>query len=656
MKIFIVEDDPDSRLILKKNLENAGHEVIEAVHGEDALEKTGIFVPDLIISDILMPVMDGYKLCHTVKNDERLRRVPFIFYTATYTDPEDERLAMGLGASRFVLKPSDPEKFLAIIDEVIQEVKNGMVPIPYAPISEPLTLYHKFQSSLSRKLEDKVRELDLYRKIFDNSIEAIAVVNKDGHIIRQNQAHLDLFGYPGDELKGKTPEVYLPKEEMDTIAKKIAGTGMAVGESPAFMKNAGKIFVEYSVFSVRDEQDKIKVYVWLIRNITEHKRLEEQYRQSQKMEAVGRLSGGVAHDFNNLLTTILGYSEIAMMDLPEDSKLCDDLKQIHQAGKRAAALVRQLLAFSRKQVLEMRVIDLNRIIDNLIKMLRRLISENIDLQIVLNVEKPEIYADAGQIEQIIMNLTVNAKDAMPEGGTLLIKTEIIDADEQFVLMHQGLNMGPHVVLTVSDTGQGISLENQTKIFEPFFTTKELGKGTGLGLATVYGIVKQHHGGIYVYSEESEGTTFKVLLPLTEKPAGKSPALGGKVDMLHKGTQTILVVDDDEMVCRILKSALIHLGYTILVARNAASAIKLLDEYEGIIHMLLTDIVMPGISGIDLAEIVKKKVPDIKVVLMSGYAEEIVRKRDLILPEYNFIEKPILPSVLAHKLSRIFDAG
>jgi len=779
MKILIVEDDPDSRLVLRKNLENAGHEVIESVNGKDALEKAGSCPPDLIISDILMPVMDGYKLCHAVKNDDRLRHIPFIFYTATYTDPEDERLAMGLGASCFVLKPVEPEKFLSIIDQVVLEVKNGAAPVPDKPVDEPLTLSRKFESSLSRKLEEKVRQLKLFQRIFDNSVHAIAVVNKNNRIVRQNPAHTSLFGYSDAELWGKTAGFYLPEEEATVILKKITGTGMAAGESPATRKNTKKIFVGYSVFPITDEHSKITDYAWLLHDITEkktaekklrkahqewdktfdaitdvvtlqdmdnrivrankaagkmfdlsqediigkhcyelfggfsqsckgcpiptsfgtalpytteihhakldktfqvsavpvydedgsvqrvahfgkditdQKKLEAQYRQAQKMEAVGRLSGGVAHDFNNLLTTILGYSEMAMMDLPKDSKLRDDLNQIHLAGERAAVLTRQLLAFSRKQVLEMRVIDLNRIIDNLVKMLKRLISENIDLQVLLHAEKPFILADPGQVEQIIINLAVNARDAMPEGGTLLIKTQMADVNEHFVRIHGDLQTGPHVLFTVADTGQGISLENQDKIFEPFFTTKEMGKGTGLGLATVYGIVKQHHGEIYVYSEEGEGTTFKVYLPLAEKMTDKAPVSGRKADPVHKGTQTILVVDDDKMVCAILKATLVRLGYTILVARNAASAIKIMEEYNGVIHMMLTDIVMPGMSGVKLAKIVKKKMPDIKVVLMSGYAEEIVRKKDLILPGYNFIEKPVIPSILAHKLRKIFNAG
>lgn len=900
MKILIVEDDPDSRLVLKINLQSAGHEVVEAVHGEDALEKACLSVPDLIISDILMPVMDGYKLCYEVKNDKLLRKVPFVFYTATYTDIEDERLASGLGASRFILKPTDPQKFLTIIDELIDEVQNNEVPVPEEPIDETLSLFRKFDASLSRKLVDKVRELELYRRVFENSIEAIAVVNREGHIVRQNPAHRDLFGYSEEELWGKTPAIYLPIEEIEIITDKIASDGVAAGESIATLKDSTTIFVGYSIFPVKNERNEISSYVWLMRDITrrkdaekkqgeerekleiitqcigaglaqispqyttmwannvlkdtfgdvegkpcfktynqkeeiclncgareifennkdeviheqmgksakgktvwsqiistpvrnesgeitsvlevviditakkeseeklrkaheewektfnaisdvvtiqdinhriirandaacnifsvpyeeiigrhcyeffagidepcngcpiptavenflpytaemhhsklnktfevsalpiygddssvegiahfakditEQKKLEEQYRQAQKLEAIGRLSGGVAHDFNNLLTLILGYSEIAMKQLPEESLLRDDIKQIHLAGERAASLTRQLLAFSRKQILEMRVIDLNGTIENLSKMLTRLISENVDLQIVLNAEKALIYADSGQIEQVIMNLTVNCSDAMPDGGSLLIKTEIVAVDEQFVRMHEELQMGSHVIITVADTGQGILPENIDKIFEPFFTTKEMGKGTGLGLATVYGIVKQHQGIISVYSEVGKGTTFKIYLPLTEKNVEKSPDRGGKVEMLHKGTETILVVDDDEMVCTMLQSALKKLGYRVFIAGDAERAIKFMEGYDDIVHMLLTDVVMPGKSGIDLAEIFTNKLPDMKVVLMSGYAEEIVDKKNLIRPGYYFIEKPIIPSLLAFKLRSVFD--
>lgn len=779
MKVLIVEDDSDSRLVLRKNLENAGHEVIEAVQGQDALEKAGLFIPDLIISDILMPVMDGYKFCHRVKNDPQLCKIPFVFYTATYTDPEDERLAMGLGASCFVLKPADPEEFLALIDQVVREVKKGQVQVPEATVDSPLELSQKFESSLSRKLEDKVRELELFQRIFANSIEAIAVVSKEGHIIRQNPAHEALFGYSREEIGGKRAGFYFPEERIKALLEKITRHGTAKGDTLAVTKGSREIFVEYSVFPVMDEQDKITVYVWLLRDITEKKqaderlfqaykewdktfdaitdivtlqdrdnrivrvnkaatltfnlsyndmigmtchelfggfsqpckgcpafttakpilpyttevhhpklnrtfqlnmvpvygeegdlqrsahfakditemkKLEEQYRQAQKMEAVGRLSGGLAHDFNNLLTIILGCSEMAMMTLPEESSLRNDLKQIHGAGERAANLTRQLLAFSRKQIFEMRVIDLNELIDNLAKMLKRMISEDVDLQILLNAENTFVYADPGQIEQVIVNLAVNAKDAMPDGGSLIIKTRIVDVDEPFVRLHQDLQMGAHAQLTVADTGQGILAELQDKIFEPFFTTKEVGKGTGLGLATVYGIVKQHRGGIYVYSEEGQGTCFKVLLPLTGKSVEKSPLLGGKVPVLHKGTQTILVVDDDEMVGRMLESALTKLGYTVLVARDAQTAILILDSHGSAIHLLLTDVVMPGMSGVQLADIVQKKMPGIKVVLMSGYAEEMVRKQDLIRPGVEFMEKPIIPSILAARLRQILDGA
>ncbi|MBC8316738.1 MAG: response regulator [Desulfobulbaceae bacterium] len=415
-----------------------------------------------------------------------------------------------------------------------------------------------------------------------------------------------------------------------------------------------KIF-DVSAVPIYDEASVIKGVAHFAKDITEQRKLEAQYFQSQKMEALGRLTGGVAHDFNNLLSAILGYSELAVMQLPEGSSIRNDIEQVRKAGERAASLVRQMLAFSRKQVFDMKVIEVNTVIDSLLKMIQRVISEKIEMEILCEASSSNIYADKGQIEQVIMNLAINAKDAMPDGGHLCIKTENRELDENFVRNFNKLDVGNHIVISISDTGIGIPPDILPHIFEPFYTTKEVGKGTGLGLATVYGIIEQHNGTINVYSEPGHGTTFKIYLPVSEKGIDED-GKGMTPFHLNKGTETILVVDDEEPVRSVVRSVLESLGYTVILAKNGNEACRIFEENNANVDMLLTDIIMPGMSGVKLAEILKSKKAGLKVLLTSGYAEEIVRKKDLLKPDVEFLEKPIIPSLLTQKIRCMFDSG
>jgi signal transduction histidine kinase/ActR/RegA family two-component response regulator len=355
----------------------------------------------------------------------------------------------------------------------------------------------------------------------------------------------------------------------------------------------------------------------ILRDITERKFLEKQLRQTQKMEAVGQLSGGIAHDFNNLLGVIIGYSEILEQRLPQNDPLHKECGQIKKAGQSAASLTRQLLAFSRQQVLEPKVLDLNAIVLQVEKMLQRLIGEDIDLTATLGPALGCIKADQSQIEQVIMNLAVNARDAMPQGGKLMIETANVDLDEDYARRHQPQKPGAYVLLTIADTGIGMDAETQSRIFEPFFTTKELGKGTGLGLSTVYGIVRQSGGHIWVYSEPGQGTAFKIYLPRTgqavqmEKP---TPGLAGS----WRGTETILLVEDEDALRELTRHILEADGYAVLEADRPDKAIEVAVGHSGPIHLMLTDMVMPGMNGRVLAANLAPARPEMKVIYMSGY--------------------------------------
>ena len=366
--------------------------------------------------------------------------------------------------------------------------------------------------------------------------------------------------------------------------------------------------------------------------------LEEQLRQAQKMEAVGRLAGGIAHDFNNVLTIIRGYSELALAQMAPHDPHRARLQYIKDASDRAASLTRQLLAFSRRQVLESKVLDLNAIVTNLYEMLPRLIGEDLDIVSILQPALGRVKADPGQIEQVLLNLAVNARDAMPRGGKLTIETANVVLDENYARDHATVQPGPHVMLAVSDTGSGMDAATKARIFEPFFTTKEIGKGTGLGLATVYGIVKQSGGSIWVYSEPGKGTTFKIYFPRVEGELEETAPVDDRPRIL-RGTETVLLAEDEEMVRNLMRTILEGQGYTVLVARDATEALSFGHRHHGSIPLLVTDVVMPGMSGRELAAQLAMAHPETKVLYVSGYTDDAVVRHGVLNAGLAFLQKP-----------------
>jgi PAS domain S-box-containing protein len=507
--------------------------------------------------------------------------------------------------------------------------------------------------------ERKRLELDLRRlaAAIEQAAESIVITDVRGSILYVNPAFEKTSGYSREEALGQNPRI-LKSGRHDADFYTQLWTVLLRGEGwrGHFInkRKDGTLFEEdSSIAPVRDAAGQVINYVAVNRDVTEEIRLSRQLFQSQKMEAVGRLAGGIAHDFNNLLAVVVGYGDIILRRLPVNDPLKEKVEQILRAADRAAGLTRQLLAFSRKQVLQPKILDLNVVVSDLVKMLPRVIGEDVELTTRLAADLGNVKADHGQIEQVLMNLAVNARDAMPHGGQLIIETQNADLDASYAVTQQPAPTGQYVMLAVTDTGSGMDAATQAQIFEPFFTTKEVGKGSGLGLSTVYGIVKQSEGYIWVYSEVGVGTTFRILLPRVDEKAlqlrheDRGP--------LPKGSETVLLVEDEVSLRQLLQETLETSGYSVLVAKDGAQALRIAEVHSGAIEMLVTDVVMPGMSGPKVVEFMAQTRPGVKVVFISGYSEEAVAKHGLEGPGRAFVSKPFNPETLLRRMRELLDA-
>jgi PAS domain S-box-containing protein len=494
-----------------------------------------------------------------------------------------------------------------------------------------------------------------YRSLFENMQEGYAycrMLTEDGGLpdfeyLDVNEAFDRLTGLKdvvGKRVTEVIPGIRETNPEVFETYGRVASTGKP--EKFETFVDALGIWFSVSVYSPARG-----FFVAVFDNVTDSRRMEEQLRQSQKMEAVGRLAGGIAHDFNNLLTVINGYGELLLRRIGEDSPVRKEVEQIRQAGERAALLTRQLLAFSRRQVLQPKVIDLNAVVSGMDAMLRRVIGEDVELRTIPGEGLGSVKADPGQIEQVILNLAVNGRDAMPGGGKLTVETGNAFLDEEFSSKHPYVAVGPHVLLAVSDTGVGMNEETQAHLFEPFFTTKEKGKGTGLGLSTVYGIVKQSQGYIHVYSEVGKGTTVKIYLPRAD---GEAEAVSPAPSTEPKGRETVLVVEDEGSVRELVEKVLTGKGYRVLTASDGNEGLRVAEGHPDPIHMLLTDVVMPGMGGRELAGRLEAARNGMKVLFMSGYSEKAVSRHGILEDGLAFLQKPFSSETLLRKVRETLD--
>ena len=544
-------------------------------------------------------------------------------------------LLAGRSADSFeyrILQPGGQERVVQVLGGAVEHDEG--VPIRISGVVLDVT-------------ERKKAEERFY-KAFHASPEPTTIATAtEGRYIDVNESFLRVTGYQREEAIGQTFEelkFWERPEDRAALVEKLNKEGSVRDLEITFRTKAGEQRTALDSAELVDIAGQ-KCILSIFKDITEQRSLEKQLRQAQKMEAIGQLSGGIAHDFNNLLSVIIGYSEVLEERLPQADPLRKNCQQITKAGQSAASLTRQLLAFSRQQVLELKVLELNAVVLHVEKMLRRLIGEHIDLTTVLSPTLGRVKADQGQIEQVIINLAVNARDAMPNGGKLTIETADIDVDQDYVHKHPLHVPGPYVLLTVSDTGVGMDAETQARIFEPFFTTKEIGRGTGLGLATVYGVVKQSGGFIWVYSEVGHGTTFKIYLPRTAEAMGADKPISAAQSV--RGTETVLLVEDEEALREFTATVLTNSGYTVLAAERPDKAIEIASQHQGPIHLLLSDVIMPGMNGSVLARNLVAIRPEIRVIYMSGYTG--FTHPGLVDSDVILLQKPFTREALLHKV-------
>ena len=632
--ILIVEDEAIVALDIRKSLESLGYDIAGmASSGEEALDIARNTRPDLVIMDIVLPgKMDGIETASQIHSEIG---APVIYLTA-HSDRATVERATETMQYGYLVKPITTNELYSAIETTLQR----------------------------RQLELQIRDSEEKYRITLNSImDAVITTDIDGRIIRMNPAAEKLSGWPRDEALGQKISDVIDIYDAETREK---------DQHPCFriLKEGQSIrFDRHMVLQSRDNTERriacngaplrysdedVSGAVLVLQDITEKFRLENELRQSQKMESIGRLAGGVAHDFNNILTTIIGYADLGLKELDEDNPMYEMLKEISTAGKRGSSLTQQLLSTSRKQVLTLQPLPINDIITGMEKMLRRLIGEDVELNIRLDPLNTYIRADHSQIIQVLMNLCINARDAMPNGGIIIIETNTMLIDDTYTQHHPFIKPGQYAVLTVSDNGMGMDEETQSHIFEPFYTTKEKGKGTGLGLSTVYGIIKQHNGNILVYSEPGRGTTFRIYLPSIEEKMDRKAPLPRELQEQLSFKGSILVVEDNDELRKLASSILKRYGFTVIDAGRVNAAVDLAQREEGNIDLLLTDVIMPGMNGKELYEKIKELQPQMKVLYMSGYTEDIISNHGILHEGINFIQKPFTVHGLVQKIQKVME--
>jgi two-component system cell cycle sensor histidine kinase/response regulator CckA len=707
VEILIVEDSPTQSAKLQFLLEAEGYEVTVADNGAHALALLQTRKPTLLITDVMMPEMDGFTLCKQIKSTEALRDLPVILMTSL-SSPRDILRGLECGADNFIRKPYDDHNLLSrikaiLLNRTLRNTKRAELGVDIyflgqryrvtserqqildllistyedaVNLNEELQVKQAQLSELAQELEKKVESRTIglraeiadrrraeerlreseerYRDLFENANDLIWSYTMDGVILYANRAWKEALGYSDGDIQNLNVEQIIHPDGRSIWVEQIKRLFRSESENKAdvvLVTKSGKKILGEASRSCKLVEGKPAIVRSIIRDVTDRRHLEEQLFQTAKMEAIGKLAGGVAHDFNNLLTVICGYGELLRESVEGEEQ--DYAAEILKATASAAALTRQLLAFSRRQIIAPQVLDLNSVVVRMEKMLKRLIGERIELLTLRDSNLGRVKADPGQVEQIIMNLAVNARDAMPQGGKLTIETANVDLDSAYIRSHSAVP-GPYILLAVSDTGVGMDADTLTHVFEPFFTTKEKGKGTGLGLSTVYGIVKQNGGNIWVYSERGRGSTFKVYLPRVYESAEEAASRTSSSESLN-GTETILLAEDEEGVRSLVYRTLHACGYRVLVAKDVEDAVNIFEDCHEPIHLLLTDVVMPQMNGNELAKRLSIRHPETEVLYMSGYTDNAIVHHGVLEAGTFFIQKPFMPKVLMKKVREVLDA-
>jgi two-component system cell cycle sensor histidine kinase/response regulator CckA len=684
--ILLIDDNPADLAVLTHALTAHGLRILVAQRGESGIAIARHVQPDLILLDVQLPGIDGFATCRELCADPTTQSIPVLFMTVR-VEAADKLKGFRAGAVDYITKPFEEAEVLARVKTHLRlrhlaqslETQNGQLQSAQASLRtaneelerrvlERTAELVRANQNLEAQIAERQRaeaalvvERNRLRTLIDNLPDLIYVKDTAGRFVVANAAMIAYLGASTEEeLQGRADIDIFPGD----VARQHYADEQAILQTGKPLVNREELSVEggsgpqkwwlTTKVPVRDMRGEITGLVGVKRDITLYKRLEAQLLQAQKMEGIGRLAGGIAHDFNNLLTVISGHIDLICDTLSPDAPLYSDLQVMRDAADRATTLVRQILIFARKQLLSPQILDLSALVHNLHRLLLRLIGEDVELVVLSAPDIWSVKADTSQIEQVLVNLAVNARDAMPDGGKLTIEIANVVLDEGYAQEHVDVSPGHYVLLAVSDTGTGMSPELIAQVFEPFFTTKELGKGTGLGLATCYGIVKQHGGHIWVYSEVGQGSTFKVYLPAIrgEDDKLRETAQGADAADDSSGGETVLLVEDEEAVRRLAGRVLRQIGYMVLEASDGADALRVAAAHGSGIDLLLTDVVLPQLGGTLLADQLRKADPHLKVLFMSGYTDRTIVHHSLLDQDAAFIQKPFTPALLKRKVRHV----